>query len=142
MIAGIATATGAFYVMFPELGALSHDVFTRPRGTWARSPLMLAITPFLTAVIGIVFTRALPYGFVSVLLTVGSSIALIMLLRSPIAPAISAGLLPLVLGVKSWWYPPGVLLGTVLLSALSILWERLSVAQNWLGATHRGGRGR
>jgi len=132
VIAEIASATGAFYVMFPELGALSHDVLTRPRGTWARSPLMLAITPFLTAVIGIVFTRILPYGFVSVLLTVGSAVALIMLLRSPIAPAISAGLLPLVLGVKSWWYPPGVLLGTVLLCALSILWERLSVAQNWL----------
>ncbi len=132
VIAEIASATGAFYVMFPELGALSHDVLTRPRGTWARSPLMLAITPFLTAVIGIVFTRILPYGFVSVLLTVGSAVALIMLLRSPIAPAISAGLLPLVLGVKSWWYPPGVLLGTVLLCALSILWERISVAQNWL----------
>ena len=78
------------------------------------------------------FTRILPYGFVSVLLTVGSSIALIMLLKSPMAQAISPGLLPLVLGVKSWWYPPGVLLGTVLLAALSILWERVSVAQNWL----------
>ncbi|MGC2275339.1 MAG: HPP family protein [Candidatus Binatus sp.] len=132
LIAEIASATGAFYVLFPELGALAHDVFTRPRGTWARSPLMLAITPFLTAVIGIVFTRALPYGYLSVLLTVGSSVGLIMLLGSPIAPAISAGLLPLVLGVKSWWYPPGVLLGTVLLAALSILWQRLSIAQNWL----------
>jgi hypothetical protein len=132
VIAEIASATGAFYVLFPELGALSHDVFTRPRGTWASSPLMLAITPFLTAVIGIVFTRALPYGYLSVLLTVGSAIALVMVLRSPIAPAISAGLLPLVLGVKSWWYPPGDLLGTVLLAALSILWQRLSVAQNWL----------
>ena len=80
VIAEIASATGAFYVLFPELGALSHDVFTRPRGTWARSPLMLAITPFLTALIGIVFTRALPYGYLSVLLTVGSSVALIMLL--------------------------------------------------------------
>ncbi len=132
LIAEIASATGAFYVLFPELGALAHDVFTRPRGTWARSPLMLAITPFLTALIGIVFTRALPYGYLSVLLTVGSSVGLIMLLGSPIAPAISAGLLPLVLGVKSWWYPPGVLLGTVLLAALSILWQRLSIAQNWL----------
>ena len=132
LIAEIATATGAFYVLFPELGALAHDVFTRPRGTWARSLLMLAITPFLTALIGIVFTRALPYGYLSVLLTVGSSVGLIMLLGSPIAPAISAGLLPLVLGVKSWWYPPGVLLGTVLLAALSFLWERLSIAQNWL----------
>jgi hypothetical protein len=132
LIAEIATATGAFYVLFPELGALSHDVFTRPRGTWASSPVMLAITPFLTAVIGILFTRVLPYGYLSVLLTVGCAVALIMVLKSPIAPAISAGLLPLVLGVKSWWYPPGVLLGTVLLCALSILWERLSVGQNWL----------
>jgi hypothetical protein len=132
VIAEIASATGAFYVLFPELGALSHDVFTRPRGTWASSPVMLAITPFLTAVIGILFTRALPYGYLSVLLTVGSAVALIMVLKSPIAPAISAGLLPLVLGVKSWWYPPGVLLGTVLLAALSILWKRLRVAQNWL----------
>ena len=132
LIAEIASATGAFYVLFPELGALSHDVFTRPRGTWARSPVMLAITPFLTAVIGIVFTRALPYGYLSVLLTVGSAVALVMVLKSPIAPAISAGLLPLVLGVKSWWYPPGVLLGTVLLAALSILWLRLSIAKNWL----------
>jgi hypothetical protein len=54
------------------------------------------------------------------------------LVKSPIAPAISAGLLPLVLGVKSWWYPPGVLLGTVLLVVLSLLWKRLSLAQNWL----------
>jgi hypothetical protein len=132
VIAEIASATGAFYVLFPELGALSHDVFTRPRGTWARSPILLAITPVLTAVIGIVFTRALPYGFLSVLLTVGSAIALIMVVKSPIAPAISAGLLPLVLGVKSWWYPPGVLIGTVFLAVLSVLWERISVAQKWL----------
>jgi len=83
-------------------------------------------------VIGIFFTRALPYGYLSVLLTVGGAVALIFLLESPIAPAISAGLLPLVLRVNSWWYPPGVLLGTVLLAALSLLWNRLSLAQNWL----------
>lgn len=131
-IAEIAYATGAFYVLFPELGALSHDVFTRPRGTWASAPLMLAITPVLTGVIGVVITRVLPYGFLSVLLIVGGSVALIFMLKSPVAPAISAGLLPLVLGVKSWWYPPGILLGTMLLSVLSILWKRLSLAQNWL----------
>jgi HPP family len=131
-IAGIAYATGAFYILFPELGALSHDVFTRPRGTWANAPVLLAITPVLTGAIGIVFTRALPYGFPSVLLTVAGAIAVIFLLKSPIAPAISAGLLPLTLGVKSWWYPPGVLLGTVLLAALSILWRKLSVARDWL----------
>jgi HPP family protein len=132
VIAEIAYASGAFYVLFPELGALSHDVFTRPRGPWAAAPFLLAITSVLTGVIGIFFTRALPYGYLSVLLTVGGAVALIFLLKSPIAPAISAGLLPLVLGVKSWWYPPGVLLGTVLLAALSLLWKRFNLAQNWL----------
>jgi hypothetical protein len=132
LIAEIAYATGAFYVLFPELGALSHDVFTRPRGTWASAPLLLALTPVLTGAIGIVFTRALPYGYLSVLLTVLGAVAVLLTLKSPIAPAISAGLLPLVLGVKSWWYPPGILLGTALLAGLSIAWKRMSIAQSWL----------
>src|SRR5215467_8791822 len=66
-IAEIAYATGAFYILFPELGALSYDVFTRPRGTWASSPVLLAITPALTGTIGIVVTRAFPYGYLSVI---------------------------------------------------------------------------
>jgi len=125
IIAQIACATGAVYVLFPELGALSHDVMTRPRGTWANAPVLLAITPALTGAAGIFFTRALPYGYLSVLLTVASAIAIIFALRSPIAPAISAGLLPLVLGVKSWWYPPAIALGTVMLAALSVPWKKL-----------------
>lgn len=125
IISEIACATGATYVLFPELGALSHDVFTRPQGTWARSPVLLAITPVLTAVVGILITRALPYGILSVLLVVGGSVAIVLGLRSPVAPAISAGLLPLTIGVKSWWYPPGILLGTTLLAALSFAWGRI-----------------
>ncbi len=124
IIAEIACATGAVYVLFPELGALSHDVMTRPRGTWANAPLLLAITPVMTGVVGIVFTRSLPYGYLSVLLTVGGAIAVVLALRSPVAPAISAGLLPLVLGVKSWRYPPAIALGTVLLATLCVPWKK------------------
>lgn len=123
IIALVANATGAFYVLFPELGALSHDVFTRPRGTWANTPILLAITPVLTGAIGIVITRSLPYGFFSVLLNTISALVVVLGLRSPVAPAISAGLLPLVLGVTSWWYPPGIAFGTVLLAVLSIAWK-------------------
>jgi hypothetical protein len=125
IVAQVAFATGAFYLMFPELGALSHDVLTRPRGSWARAPIALAVTPVLTAIIGTIITRALPYGFFSVMLAVGGALIVIAAIRSPIAPAISAGLLPLVLGVKSWWYPPGILFGTTLLAALSIAWNYL-----------------
>ena len=125
LVAAVAGATGAFYIMFPELGALAYDVFGRPRGHWSNAPIHLATTPVITGTIGIVITHALSYGFLSVMLTVGAALAVILGLGSPIAPAISAGLLPLVLGVRSWGYPPGIMFGTVLLAAASLLWRRL-----------------
>jgi len=124
IIAAIASATGAYYIMFPELGALSYDVLRRPSGRWASAPVMLAITPALTGLIGTAVTRSMPYGLASVLIAVIGAVAIIVALRSPIAPAISAGLLPLVLGVKSWWYPPGILFGSVLLALISLVWKR------------------
>jgi hypothetical protein len=126
MIALIAQSTGLFYIMFPELGALAHDILKRPHGTWAKAPLMLVVTPFLTGVVGTLVTFYLPYGLVSVLLTIGSAIVIIKILRSPIAPAISAGLLPLTLDEASWWYPPCLLVGLVLLAAISLVWRRMS----------------
>ncbi|MGA2409063.1 MAG: HPP family protein [Candidatus Binataceae bacterium] len=124
VVAIFAVISGAAFVLFPELGALSHDVFTRPAGKWASAPLLLIVTPVLTGAIGICFTRLLPYGYLSVLLTVGGAVGSIILLKSPVAPAISAGLLPLVIGVKSWWYPPSILISTAVLAVLSVLWQR------------------
>lgn len=125
VIAAVAEVTGAGYVLFPELGALSHDVFGRPGGRWARSPVLLILTPALAAMLGTLITRHLAYGFPSILLSVGGALLMIRVLRSPVAPAISAGLLPLVLGVTSWWYPPAVAFGAMLLAALSVLRARL-----------------
>ena len=45
IIAEVAIGSGAYYVLFPELAALSHDIFTRPRGSWASAPLLLVIAP-------------------------------------------------------------------------------------------------
>lgn len=125
VIALIATGTGFSYVLFPELGALSHDIFKRPHGIWAKAPLMLIVTPLLTALIGTLVTRHLAYGMVSVFLVVGSAMLVIRLLGSPIAPAISAGLLPLTLGVRSWSYPVSILAGTILLAGISLVWRRI-----------------
>ncbi len=125
LIALIAQATGLFYVLFPELGALSHDVLKRPHGVWARAPLMLVLTPLVTAVGGTLIVRHLPYGMLAVLLDVGWSAAVIAALKSPIAPAISAGLMPLALQIRSLWYPPSILIGTSLLAGLCLLWRRI-----------------
>src|SRR6266481_1254156 len=52
-IAWVAGRSRLFYIMFPELGALAYDVFSRPSGNWCNEPAHLATTPALTGVIGI-----------------------------------------------------------------------------------------
>jgi hypothetical protein len=124
LIAAAAVFTGLFYLLFPELGALAHDVMKRPWGKWASQPLRLMFTPVLTAVVGTLITRHLPYHVLTILLVVGACLAIIFLLRSTIAPAISAGVLPLVLGVKSWRYPLSILGGIAALVVLLIAWRK------------------
>jgi CBS-domain-containing membrane protein len=128
-ISAIASFAGVVYILFPELGALSHDVLRRPWGKWASQPLRLVATPTLTAVTGTLITRHLGYHVFSVLLVVCSSMAVIFLLRSAIAPAMSAGALPLILGVKTWLYPPSILLGVTVLVALSAVWRKYCSAR-------------
>jgi hypothetical protein len=123
LIATISILTQCVLIFFPELAALSYDVFRRPQGTWAISPLLLVLTPVATAVLGIFISLRLSFGFSAVLLAVFGSILIVQLMRSPIAPAISAGLLPVVLHVNSWLYPLCILLGTVLLVGSLKLWQ-------------------
>ena len=51
IIAFAAHASGVSLLLFPELAALSHDVFTRPKGKWASQPWRLILTPTATAVV-------------------------------------------------------------------------------------------
>lgn len=125
LVAHTAVATGILLLLFPELGALSMDVFSRPGGLWARHPVHLAFTPALTAILGLMVTRHLSYGFFSIGLVVAGSILILQALKSPIAPAISAAVLPLALGIKSWWYPGAILLGTMSLALASTLHRRI-----------------
>ena len=126
----IAKASGIALILFPELAALTHDVLIRPDGRWAKQPMQLVITPTLTALVGLLLTRHLHYGAISMVLVVALSLAVIRFTRSAIAPAISAGLLPMVLGERSWIYPLAIFLGLGMLLAVLVFWnyvnERLS----------------
>lgn len=124
IICSLAQLSGFRLLLFPELGALSNEILRKPKGVWANAPMMLVLTPFFTGLIGTLTTQHLPYGIMSILISVIAGIIIIRLLGSPIAPAISAGLLPVTLDDTSWWYPFSLLVGTGLLASFSILQRR------------------
>ncbi len=123
-IAFAAHLTGMAVVLFPELAALSHDVLLRPNGEWARQPAQLVLAPTLTAAFGLFCTRHLHYSAVSIVLIVIVSLAVIRLLRSSMSPAISAGVLPLILNEHSWLYPVAIFLDLSLLALILMLRKR------------------
>jgi hypothetical protein len=135
LITALAKASGIGYLLFPELGALGSVVFSDPRGSLTRSPLLLVLTPVLTALPGVLITRSLPYGPLALALDVAICLLVIGALRSPIVPALSAGVLPLALGITSWQYPLAILAGTGGLALLVILRPKLARGlRRWLGS--------
>lgn len=125
VVAKAALVTGVIYVLFPELAALSYDIFKRPEGTWARSPVMLVITPAITATMGTALTHVMPYNLASVAITIAGAVLIVRWMRSPIVPAISAAFLPLVFGMTSWWYPASITAVLVFLALVSTVYGRL-----------------
>ncbi|HEY4296355.1 MAG TPA: HPP family protein [Paraburkholderia sp.] len=125
VVAKAALLTGVIYILFPELAALSYDVLTRPAGAWARSPVMLAITPAVTAAMGTAFTQMMVYSPWSVALTIAGAILIVRWMRSPIVPAISAAFLPLVFDITSWWYPVSIAAVMAFLAVVSMVYGRI-----------------
>lgn len=125
VIAWIAAATQVHYILFPELGALAHVVIKQPHGTWAKAPGVLVLTPLLTELVGAILVQSMGSGIVPILLAIAAAILIIRALQSPIAPAISAGVLPISLNITSWYYPASLLIGLALLAAISLIWRRI-----------------
>ena len=107
------------FLLFPEFGALSNCVITRPQHIWARSPYHLAVVPALTGCIGVLVLRLFGYGVFPVLLVLISSLLLLGCVRSPIIPSLSSGLIPLVLNIPSWTYPLSVFLSCAILAIIA-----------------------
>lgn len=118
LIALLSTLPGWGYLLFPELGPLAVVVFARPMGAWAGQGWRLVAVPTAAAVIGLWISIHIPQHGLALLLAVATTQLVLSLLRSPLAPALSAAALPVVLGLRSWAYPLQIGLGLVLLAAL------------------------
>lgn len=130
LVSILAQVSGVALILFPELAALSYDVITRPQGRWAARPMQVILTPTLTAILGLFLTQHLRYGALSMFLVVGLSLVTIKVTKSTVAPAISAGLLPMVLGEERWLYPVAICLGTGMLVGALRLWQVLVVSND------------
>jgi hypothetical protein len=124
IVAFAAHASGISLLLFPELAALSHDVISRPKGKWASQPWLLVLTPTTTAIVGLFLTRHASYGAIAIAIIMLLSLLVLKVFRSAIAPAISAGVLPMVLGEKSWVYPAAIFVDLVSLVVVMLLWRR------------------
>ncbi|WP_461479853.1 hypothetical protein [Mycobacterium sp. HUMS_1102779] len=119
-----AQCDGRHYLFFPGLAALAYDVLTRPWGKWASQPARLVLTPSVAAVAGVWTTRQFPYHFLTVVGLVTGCLLVVAALKSNIAPAIAAGVLPLVLGIESWVYPASIAVSLVVLLCILLPWQR------------------
>jgi len=124
VVVAAANCLSLAVIIFPELGALASDVMLRPAGKWAKEPWKLIATPVVTAALGIAIGRYFPFSAGTILFAMTLCIGVVFALRSKVAPAISAGILPIVLGVKSWLYPVSVLCSLILLTVLLIVWKQ------------------
>ncbi|MCD2196291.1 hypothetical protein LQ327_23225 [Actinomycetospora endophytica] len=103
-----ASVTGRRAVLFPEAVALGYGVWTLRREAWAR-PVPLVAVPTACAVVG----AACAWGpgprwvWVAVALTI--AVGLLQCVHSPLIPAVSAAVLPVVFGVRDLTYPLAVL---------------------------------
>jgi hypothetical protein len=140
VIAALAAICNLPLLFFPELAALAYEVIRNPGGKWARSPFYLALTPPLTGIVGVCIVNAFPYGPLSMLLSIAACISIVRWFRSPVAPAISAGVLPVALSVDSWLYPFAIAVGTSMLAGIAITSGSKEAQSETLAQVHAANR--
>lgn len=124
LVTYLALHTPLHHTLFPELAALCFGLLSYPQGHWAQKPWAIAVTPTLAGILGILISRWLGFSPLSVALTVAGTLLILAVLRSSVAPALSAGLLAVVLGLSDPLYPVAVLAGGLIVMLVHALYAR------------------
>jgi hypothetical protein len=124
LLGGLSTLPGWGFLLFPELGPLAANVLSRPNGRWASSPWQLVGVPTAAAMCGLWIRNHVATESLALLLAVLAARLLLSLLRSSLAPALSAAALPVILGIHSWAYPVQIAIGLIGLNAVLAVLRR------------------
>lgn len=120
-MAALGEYAGLKLLLFPELGALAYGTIARPNHPWASDLSRLIATPTVTGAIGMLTMHDLGWGPLQVLLVVMVSLSVVAAMQSRIFPALSAGVLPLVLRISDWIYPVCILASCAALAGVILV---------------------
>ncbi|MGC9195598.1 MAG: hypothetical protein ACP5IL_09110 [Syntrophobacteraceae bacterium] len=109
-MAAFASCVSQKVIIFPEIAALALGAWVMETPPWRGcSNLGLWLLPTLAALTGFLIIRFFPYSPFLMITAAFALVALqLSLLRSPLSPALSAAVLPLVVHSSSWCYPAAV----------------------------------
>lgn len=98
-------------IIFPEILALAVGMWVADKPLWRVTPLTLWFAPTLAAGVGVLLVRYSQLPLPAMILLAFILTALLLeILRSNLMPALSAGILPILIGTSSWNYPLAVAL--------------------------------
>lgn len=98
----IAGAAGAPQLIFPEGAALAFGVIALRIVAWREAPGVLLMAPASAAGVGVALARLSGPAWARELVALTAALVVLRLLRSRLAPVISAAMLPVVFGTRSW----------------------------------------
>ena len=112
-------------LLFPSVGAIAYKLFTTPVGshaTWCGG----VIAPTMGAAIGTLGANTFAPGFVGVALVSAITMVVMRLLGVTVPSVVALAILPVVFSpeLKTLWFPPAVLLATVMLFLIFLGWRR------------------
>lgn len=133
VVVAMVTACGAaghVDAIFPELAALAVGAWCFRLPAWQRHPWQLFFLPSAIATMGIAIQRWSGWSRAPEEAVIGTvAVLALAAIDSAVAPALSAGLLPVVLGISSWLYPLTVVLSTALVAGL-VMWKNRSARRS------------
>lgn len=113
-----AESTGEMELLFPEAAALFIGAWTLPSQPWKVSRPVLVLLMGTSAILGICVVRFVPAPlYIQLALAFICIAGILFISRTSMVPAISACILPVMLGTRSWVYP----LAVAVLAVLAVL---------------------
>jgi hypothetical protein len=116
----LAGALDTSAIIFPEGAALAMGVWVLGLQGWTASRWRVLALPPLCAVAGVALVKSGLPGAVAEIAALTFGLLLLQACDSRLAPALSAGVLPVVFGIDDWSYPVAVL---AVCAAVAVLWQ-------------------